>query len=80
MVDCYDTTMAQEGGAGLFKGFGALILQFSAHYAVLKLTKLLFTQVATFVKSSSPPPPPIEKLRTPVKPEYSKESVRTPMR
>ncbi|XP_014282462.1 mitochondrial outer membrane protein SLC25A46 [Halyomorpha halys] len=80
MVDCYDTTMAQEGGAGLFKGFGALILQFSAHYAVLKLTKLLFTQVATFVKSSSPPPPPIEKLRTPVKPECSKESVRTPMR
>lgn len=56
-VDCYDTTISQEGPSGLFKGFGALILQFTAHYAVLKLTRFVLTQVSILLKSSSPPLP-----------------------
>lgn len=82
-VDCYDTTLAQEGSAGLLKGFGALVLQFSIHYAVLKLTKLLLTQVATFVKGTSPPPP-LDILRTPVAPPITHPTqefiARTPTR
>lgn len=40
-LHCYDTTLAEEGVAGLYKGFGALILQFSAHYLLIKLTKTI---------------------------------------
>ncbi|BES87855.1 Solute carrier family 25 member [Nesidiocoris tenuis] len=57
MMDCYHTTVAQEGSVGLFKGFGALIVQFTVHYAVLKLTKFVLTQVTMLIKSSAPPPP-----------------------
>uniref|UniRef100_A0A0A9X8A3 Solute carrier family 25 member 46 n=2 Tax=Lygus hesperus TaxID=30085 RepID=A0A0A9X8A3_LYGHE len=55
-TDCYDTTVAQEGSLGLFKGFGALIVQFTVHYAVLKLTRFVLTQVTVLLKSSAPPP------------------------
>lgn len=54
-VDCYRTTIASEGVSGLYKGFGAMILQFVAHVAVIKLTKWIVTQI-TEVCSSKPPP------------------------
>ncbi|KAK9506640.1 hypothetical protein O3M35_008535 [Rhynocoris fuscipes] len=57
-MDCYDTAISQEGSRGLYKGFGALILQFTAHYAVLKLTRFILTQVSILLKSSRPPSPP----------------------
>lgn len=53
-VDCYRTTIATEGMAGLYKGFGAMILQFVAHVAVIKLTKWIVTHVAD-VCSNKPP-------------------------
>jgi len=37
--DCYKTIVREEGSLGLFKGFGALILQYTIHYSVLRLTK-----------------------------------------
>lgn len=54
-IDCYKTTIATEGISGLYKGFGAMILQFAAHVAVIKLTKWIVTQI-TEICSSKPPP------------------------
>ncbi|XP_069697716.1 mitochondrial outer membrane protein SLC25A46-like isoform X2 [Periplaneta americana] len=56
--DCYETTLQQEGVAGLYKGFGALILQFAAHVAVIKLTKLVLTEISSMLRSAPKPPPP----------------------
>nr|CAD7576295.1 unnamed protein product [Timema californicum] len=57
--ECYYTTLTQEGAAGLYKGFGALVLQFAAHVAVIKFTRLVLTEVSALVQSkpslSSPP-------------------------
>ncbi|ALC49346.1 CG5755 [Drosophila busckii] len=53
-VDCYRTTMLTEGIGGLYKGFGAMVLQFAAHVAVIKLTKWVVGQI-TEVISSRPP-------------------------
>ncbi|XP_065364945.1 mitochondrial outer membrane protein SLC25A46 isoform X3 [Calliphora vicina] len=54
-IDCYRTTVAAEGFSGLYKGFGAIVLQFAAHIAVIKLTKWIVTQI-TEVISNRPPP------------------------
>ena len=56
-LDCYVTTLQQEGRAGLYKGFGALVLQFVAHVAVIKLTKFVLTEVSHMLCSSRRPPP-----------------------
>ncbi len=37
--DCYSTIIKEEGTLGLFKGFGALVLQYTIHYSILRLTK-----------------------------------------
>lgn len=54
-IDCYRTTVAIEGVAGLYKGFGAMCLQFAAHIALIKITKWLVVQI-TEICSSKPPP------------------------
>lgn len=58
--DCYDTTLQQEGFLGLYKGFGSLFIQCAVHIAVIKLTKLVLTEVVNILrpnnKLSSPPP------------------------
>lgn len=36
--DCYDTILRDEGAAGLYKGFGALLLQYGLQYSVIHLT------------------------------------------
>lgn len=52
-IDCYRSTLATEGAAGLYKGFGAMLLQFAAHVAVIKITKWVVTQI-TEIYSSKP--------------------------
>jgi len=44
--DCYATVVAEEGFAGLYKGFGALVLQYAMHVALLKMTRLGFDLLA----------------------------------
>nr|XP_026692241.1 solute carrier family 25 member 46 [Ciona intestinalis] len=44
--DCWSTTVTHEGYMGLYRGFGALTMQYSLRYAVLRLTKLIL-QVAS---------------------------------
>ncbi|KAE8749764.1 hypothetical protein FOCC_FOCC003504 [Frankliniella occidentalis] len=67
--DCYRTTIQQEGVPGLYKGFGALVLQFAAHVAVIKLAKVMLTELGRLLSGSggngSPKPPtPQEEIIT----------------
>jgi solute carrier family 25, member 46 len=45
-IDCYVNTLHSEGFGGLYKGFGAMILQFAAHLAVIKLSKWIINQIS----------------------------------
>ncbi|RZF41277.1 hypothetical protein LSTR_LSTR015439 [Laodelphax striatellus] len=49
VVDCYETTLRQEGAGGLYKGFGSLVMQFAAHVAVVKTAKLVLMTIANSV-------------------------------
>lgn len=53
-TDCYKTTLTSEGVSGLYKGFGAMVLQFAAHYAVIRLTKWIVNQVMEVVVNKPP--------------------------
>lgn len=54
VVDCYNATVREEGYAGLYKGFGALMMQCIAYTSILKLSKFVFTQVSyLFCKNES---------------------------
>lgn len=55
--DCYMIIVQQEGVSGLYKGFGALILQFVAHVAVIKLTKFMLMEISSLLRSARKPPP-----------------------
>ncbi|XP_064620316.1 mitochondrial outer membrane protein SLC25A46-like [Lineus longissimus] len=44
-IDCFRSILYEEGFAGLYKGFGALMLQYTIHALILKLTKFLFEQL-----------------------------------
>lgn len=48
------TTIQSEGVGGLYKGFGAMVIQFAAHLAVIRLSKWIFNQVAE-ICSEKPP-------------------------
>lgn len=52
-IDCYRTIMSTEGPLGLYKGFGALILQFAVHVVVLRATKWLLTELGTMLMPKS---------------------------
>ncbi|KRT86134.1 mitochondrial carrier protein [Oryctes borbonicus] len=61
-VDCYDSCLKNEGVFGLYKGFGALILQYAAHIAVIRITKFVLTEITFLLHkprrvtgNSSPP-------------------------
>ncbi|XP_022224172.2 solute carrier family 25 member 46 isoform X3 [Drosophila obscura] len=54
-VDCYRTTIISEGFAGLYKGFGAMILQFAVHIAVIKIAKWIVTQITEGISNRPPP-------------------------
>lgn len=43
-VDCFHAIVAEEGAAGLYKGFGALLLQYALHCALLKVTRTAFDE------------------------------------
>lgn len=46
-TDCYRTIISTEGPLGLYKGFGALILQFGVYVFVLRATKWILTELIT---------------------------------
>ncbi|XP_038221962.1 solute carrier family 25 member 46 [Zerene cesonia] len=54
-MDCYNTTMAKEGIGGLYKGFGALILQLAAHLAIIKFTTFVVAEMSNLLKPANTP-------------------------
>lgn len=69
-IDCYESCLAKEGVFGLYKGFGALILQYAAHIAVVYFTRFLLTELTTRIhgpskrRSVSNSPPVIPNMAT----------------
>lgn len=59
-VDCYRTIIATEGPLGLYKGFGALVLQFAVHFMVLRATKWILTELTSILR-----PKPVQKVPPP---------------
>lgn len=53
-IDCYHTTISSEGFLGLYKGFGAMVLQFAAHIAVIKISKWIISQVVEICSEKAP--------------------------
>ena len=46
VLDCFYSIISQEGLMGLYKGFGALVLQYGLHMAIVKLTKMIFERLS----------------------------------
>merc|ERR1711874_328346 len=44
--DCFSTILQEEGIPGLFKGFGAVILQYTVHFLIIKFSSKIISQVA----------------------------------
>ena len=44
--DCLSTITQEEGSRGLFKGFGALVMQYTVTFALIKLSSLVVTEIA----------------------------------
>lgn len=64
VFDCYETTVREEGPCGLYKGFGALLLQCLTYTSVIKLSKSIFTRVSLlFFKNDSSSHSVVDKHR-----------------
>jgi len=55
--DCLSTITQEEGTRGLFKGFGALVMQYTATFALIKLSAFVVREIAKIVKQESATPP-----------------------
>ncbi|KAG0728418.1 Solute carrier family 25 member 46 [Chionoecetes opilio] len=62
--DCLNTTIQDEGFFGLFKGFGALCIQYALYGAVLKFAQVIIQEVTLALV----PPKPKPKIQDPVTP------------
>ena len=47
VADCFATILQEEGISGLFKGFGAVMLQYAVHFLIIKFSSKLISQVWT---------------------------------
>lgn len=43
--DCFTTILREEGVRGLFKGLGAMLLQYAVHYVVIKFSSQVISQL-----------------------------------
>ncbi|KAL5004222.1 hypothetical protein ScPMuIL_017678 [Solemya velum] len=46
VLDCFKSIIMEEGLGGLYKGFGALVLQYAVHASLLKAAKYLFQKIS----------------------------------
>merc|ERR1719264_1193202 len=53
VADCFSTILQEEGFSGLFKGFGAMLLQYGVHFLIIKFSSQIISQVAQLL--SNPP-------------------------
>ncbi|XP_076067839.1 mitochondrial outer membrane protein SLC25A46-like isoform X3 [Oratosquilla oratoria] len=56
--DCLGTTVREEGILGLYKGFGALCLQYALYGAVLKFAHVIIREVTLLLAPPKPKPKP----------------------
>jgi len=54
LLDCLKSIVMDEGLSGLYKGFGALILQYLIHAAILRTAKFLFEKLTNEFSSGRP--------------------------
>ena len=79
LSDCFTTILQEEGFSGLFKGFGAVILQYTVHFLIIKFSSKMVAAVAGVL--SSPPTlfPDNQTISSPgslrLSPKLSKESL-----
>ena len=79
LADCFTTILQEEGISGLFKGFGAVILQYAVHFLIIKFSSKMVATVASVL--SSPPTifPENQNISSPgsvrLSPKLSKESL-----
>jgi len=53
VADCFSTILQEEGISGLFKGFGAIMLQYAVHFLIIKFSSKIISQIAQVF--SNPP-------------------------
>lgn len=53
--DCYSTIISTEGPLGLYKGFGALILEFTLNVAIVRIAKWILIEVQTMLQPKPKP-------------------------
>jgi len=75
--DCYTTIISEEGFAGLYKGFGALVLQYALHVALLKITRLGFDLMAPGGAVHIQRPGPYDSLHRPGASAHVRSDYRT---
>lgn len=71
VIDCYNATIREEGICGLYKGFGALILQCLTYTSIIKLSKFIFTQVSVLFckRDSASNPVYLQREKPPQQPD-----------
>lgn len=50
-TDCYSTIISTEGPLGLYKGFGALVMEFTINVIIVKVIKWIMTELRAVLRS-----------------------------
>ncbi|XP_035213332.1 solute carrier family 25 member 46-like [Stegodyphus dumicola] len=53
VVDCFHTIVAEEGAAGLYKGFGALLLEYAFQALILKIARITLNEIEQLFRASA---------------------------
>lgn len=70
--DCFRSIVMEEGVSGLYRGFGALILQYALQAGLLKFSKYVFEKIS---KELNPPEPlaPVDRPRSSDRPTQQRQ-------
>ena len=71
--DCLFSIRSEEGASGLFKGFGAVILQYTVHFLVIRFSASVIKEIVAFFDQDTPPPALISQIE-----EQQQELRRSP--
>lgn len=71
--DCLFSIRSEEGISGLFKGFGAVVLQYTVHFLVIRFSASIIKEIVAFFDQDNPPAALISQLE-----EQQQELQRSP--
>ena len=57
VADCFSTILQEEGFSGLFKGVGAMMLQYGVHFLIIKFSSKVISEVVQLLSSPRAPFP-----------------------